>query len=120
MKTESADYRQPHAFRPINTFSHLRLSSITSLQEVLDCLEGLRREQPDFRFLCTLDDINQCCYTSGHASMDDRLYLDGDVDFDDPEAVHAWEGKGLVEGGRQKLLIRDMAGLRRLAEGEGK
>lgn len=96
MKTDSADYRQQHTFRPINTYSHLRLSEVTSLQEVLDCLATLRREQPEFRFLCTLDDIGQCCYTSGHASMDDRLYLDGDVDFDDPEAVHAWEGKGLA------------------------
>lgn len=34
--------------------------------------------------------------------------------------LSAWEGKGLVEGGRQKLFIRDMAGLRRLAEGEEK
>jgi len=31
--------------------------------------------------------------------------------------LSAWEGKGLVEGGRQKLLVRDAAGLRLLAEG---
>ena len=30
-----------------------------------------------------------------------------------------WEAKGLVEGGRQKLLVRDAAGLATLAEGEG-
>jgi hypothetical protein len=30
----------------------------------------------------------------------------------------AWEAKGLVEGGRQKLLVRDAAGLATLAEGE--
>ncbi|AIJ97519.1 putative transcriptional regulatory [Brucella suis] len=29
-----------------------------------------------------------------------------------------WETKGLVQGGRQKLLVLDSAGLRRLAEGE--
>jgi CRP-like cAMP-binding protein len=33
--------------------------------------------------------------------------------------LSAWEGKGLVEGGRQKLLVRDAAGLRLLAEGQG-
>ena len=33
--------------------------------------------------------------------------------------LSAWEAKGLVEGGRQKLLVRDAAGLATLAEGEG-
>lgn len=32
--------------------------------------------------------------------------------------LSAWEGRGLVEGGRQKLLVRDIAGLTRLADGE--
>ena len=32
--------------------------------------------------------------------------------------LSAWEGKGLVEGGRQKLLVCDAAGLRLLAEGQ--
>jgi CRP-like cAMP-binding protein len=32
--------------------------------------------------------------------------------------LSAWETKGLVEGGRQKLLVRDAASLRLLAEGE--
>ncbi len=32
--------------------------------------------------------------------------------------LSAWEGRGLVEGGRQKLLVRDMKALARLAEGE--
>src|SRR5690606_22787306 len=30
--------------------------------------------------------------------------------------LSAWEGKGLVEGGRQKLLVRDVQGLSDLAE----
>lgn len=34
--------------------------------------------------------------------------------------LSAWEGKNLVEGGRQKLLVRDVAGLRQLAEGQEK
>jgi CRP-like cAMP-binding protein len=32
--------------------------------------------------------------------------------------LSAWEAKGLVEGGRQKLLVRDMAGLNTLADQE--
>ncbi len=32
--------------------------------------------------------------------------------------LSAWEDRGLVEGGRQKLLVRDLTGLSRLAEGE--
>jgi CRP-like cAMP-binding protein len=32
--------------------------------------------------------------------------------------LSAWEAKGLVEGGQQKLLVRDAASLRLLAEGE--
>lgn len=31
--------------------------------------------------------------------------------------LSAWEGRNLVEGGRQKLLVRDIAGLRLLADG---
>ena len=30
--------------------------------------------------------------------------------------LSAWEDKGLVEGGRQKLVVCDAAGLKRLAE----
>jgi CRP-like cAMP-binding protein len=32
--------------------------------------------------------------------------------------LSAWEAKGLVKGGRQKLLVRDAAGLQMLAEGD--
>lgn len=32
--------------------------------------------------------------------------------------LSAWEGRGLVTGGRQKLLVRDVTGLRSLAENE--
>jgi CRP/FNR family transcriptional regulator, nitrogen oxide reductase regulator len=33
--------------------------------------------------------------------------------------LSAWESKGLVEGGRQKLLVRDSAGLQALADDSG-
>jgi CRP-like cAMP-binding protein len=32
----------------------------------------------------------------------------------------AWESQGIVKGGRQKLLVRDRARLKDLAEGNGK
>jgi CRP-like cAMP-binding protein len=33
--------------------------------------------------------------------------------------LSAWEANGLVEGGRQKLLVRDPAGLQALADSKG-
>lgn len=97
MQTNLIDFRAPTSFRPVNTFSHLRLAQPESLAQVLDALAELRRAQPDFRFLCTLDDLGQCCYTSMHASHDKRIMLhDTDIDFDDSEAVHAGEARELV------------------------
>ena len=96
MQIDSINFRKTSAFRPVNTFSHLRLSEVTSLTAVLACLDELRQREPALRFLCTLDDLNQCCYTHMHASQDDRLYLSSaDVDFDDPLAVHAYEAQQL-------------------------
>lgn len=98
MRIEPIDHREPGPYRPVDTFSHLRLSGIGSLREVLALLDGLREDQPDARFLCTLDDLGQCCYTSGHAGDDERLRLDcADIDFDDPHAVHAWEASKLAQ-----------------------
>lgn len=96
MRIESIDYREPCRYRPVDTFSHLRLSEIGSLREVLAVLDGLRKDQPEARFLCTLDDLGQCCYTSGHAGDGERLRLDADIDFEDPQAVHAWEASKLA------------------------
>lgn len=104
MQTHTIVFREPSPFKSVNTYSHLRLSEVTTLAEVLACLDELRRSQPDLRFLCTLDDLNQCCYTSMHASQDDLL-LPGDedsaVDFDDPLAVHAFEAARLAHVQRQ-------------------
>ena len=98
MRIDRIDYRESHQFHTVNTFSHLRLSAIESLQEVLLCWDRLCRAEPAFRFLCTLDDVDQCCYTSMHASEDERIHLDwpNDPDFDDPEFMHAWEGRTLA------------------------
>lgn len=92
MEITPVDYREQYAFQPVDTLSHRRLSGALSLQKVLDCLDELRRTDSGHHYFCTLDDINQCCYTSGHAGNDDRIDMDcGDADFDDPESVHAFE-----------------------------
>ncbi|RZL61482.1 MAG: hypothetical protein EOP81_16715 [Variovorax sp.] len=99
MQTNAIDFRNPSPFKAVNTYSHLRLGDVHTLAEVLACLDELRRAQPDTRFLCTLDDLSQCCYTSMHACEDDRLLADDEdsnVDFDDPMAVHAFEAARLA------------------------
>ena len=99
MQTDTLDFRGKPVFKTVNTFSHLRLSEVTSLAEVLACLDDLHRRKPAERFLCTLDDLGQCCYTSMHASEDARLQPDDtdvDVDFDDPASLHAHEARQLA------------------------
>lgn len=92
MEITPVDYREKYAFQPVDTLSHRRLSGAFSLRDVLACLDALRLQDSGHRYFCTLDDINQCCYTSGHAGNDDRLDMEyGDTDFDDPESVHAFE-----------------------------
>ena len=72
------------------------LEEVDSLQALQAHVAALSAADPTHRYLCTLDDINQCSYTSGHAAQDDRLYLnepnDDALDWDDPAQVAAWEG----------------------------
>ena len=118
MLIDRIDYREKHQFQTVNTSSHLRLSEIASLREVLLCWDELRRAEPAFRFLCTLDDVDQCHYTSMHASQDERIRLDypDDPDFDDPEFMHAWEGRTLahvaaqLSDPEQQLSWKDVSG----------
>jgi hypothetical protein len=51
MRIDRIDYRESHQFHTVNTFSHLRLSAIESLQEVLLCWDQLCRAEPAFRFV---------------------------------------------------------------------
>ncbi|MFF3853603.1 hypothetical protein [Micromonospora sp. NPDC002575] len=91
MKVWLVDHAAPGPHRPVDSLSHARLSEIGSLDEVLAFVGGLHAADPGARFLCTLDDLNQCCYTSMHAAEDDRIDAPyGQVDFDDPQAVHAY------------------------------
>ncbi|MEA5363207.1 hypothetical protein VA596_27000 [Amycolatopsis sp., V23-08] len=71
----------------LNTNTVARLDEVATFTELLEVLAGLRTEHGPARILCTLDDVGQCAYTSGHASEDDRLWFDaGDPDEDDPAA----------------------------------
>jgi len=76
--------------RPLaDTLTCLRLEN-ASLQSVMASMDELRRSQPQYRFLCTLDDLQQCFYTSGHALS--RIEFDyEDYDYEDAVAVHAHE-----------------------------
>ncbi|WP_343449474.1 hypothetical protein [Micromonospora oryzae] len=90
MKVRLVDHAAPGPYRPVDSLSYARLSEIGSLDEVLAFVGGLHAADPGVRFLCTLDDLNQCCYTSVHAAEDDRIHTPyGQIDFDDPRAVHA-------------------------------
>lgn len=83
---EQAEYRQGNF-----GFAHEWLQEFRTLDEVLERLSVLRAADPAHRYLCTLDDVSQCSYTSGHASQDERLYLDSpdDMDWDDPAQEQA-------------------------------
>ncbi|WP_133648288.1 hypothetical protein [Paraburkholderia flava] len=102
MQIDAIDFRNPDPskpFRPVDTFSCRRLANPDSLQEVLAFLDELHRTEPGFRFLCTLDDLNQCCYTSGHAQQHEHIDIDIDydgIDFDNRDSVHAFDAKRLA------------------------
>lgn len=101
MKIATVDIDEKLRSNTVNTFTCLRLSEIASLAEVLACLDDLRRREPGHRFLCTLDDPGQCCYTSMHASGQELLEPPDDgtsaaVDYDDPLSVHASEARQLA------------------------
>lgn len=66
----------------INTLSHARLDDVSSLSAVAELIQHCEQEHKTF-FLCTLDDVNQCCYTSMHASHSDLLSVDADYE-DEP------------------------------------
>ncbi|WP_328616863.1 hypothetical protein OHS18_10740 [Amycolatopsis sp. NBC_00355] len=85
----------------LDTNTVARLDEVAGFTGLLDVLGALRAEHAPARLLCTLDDVDQCAYTSGHASEDDRLRPDSDdadaraahiaAALDDPGSRVAWE-----------------------------
>ena len=69
-----------------NTVARLDKPTVT---ELLAALDRLRADHP--RLVCTLDDVNQCVYTSGHASLDDRLVDGVAAALDDPAHRVRWD-----------------------------
>lgn len=81
MKITSVPLDKAVSDGPIDAFSHVVLGDSPTLDEVLDCLASLHVANPRHRYLCTLDDVGQCRYTSMHASDDERIAL---YEEDDP------------------------------------
>lgn len=90
--TDAAPYRRGNF-----SCAYEWLEDFSGLDEILAHLNSLAASDPCHHYLCTLDDVNQCNYTCGHAGQDDRLYLDSpdDMDWDDPEQERAWEQASL-------------------------
>jgi hypothetical protein len=73
----------------LDTNTVARLDDVDTVTGLLGVLDDLRAEHEPARLLCTLDDVSQCAYTSGHAADDDRLWFDdADIDDADPAARH--------------------------------
>ena len=53
--------------------SRYRIKQPMSTAALLEALDALAKEKPDFRFLMTLDFFPQACYTSMHAKMTHEL-----------------------------------------------
>ncbi|MFF4597508.1 hypothetical protein [Amycolatopsis sp. NPDC001319] len=66
----------------VDTNTVARLDEVGGFAEVLDVLGQLRGEDATARVLCTLDDVDQCLYTSLHATEDERLWFDDGEDED--------------------------------------
>jgi hypothetical protein len=78
---------------PVDAFSHLVLSQSPRLSEILDCMAEQRAAFPSQRFLCTLDDLDQCCYTSMHASDDARIAFGVDAGEDATSHTEAFAAR---------------------------
>lgn len=82
MKIDQIPFGQADAEEEIDAFSHLRLSDSPSLTQILDCLAA-QRPSADHALLCTLDDLDQCLYTSMHASDNERIFIDDPPESDE-------------------------------------
>ena len=61
-----------------------KVTGCTSFKALTDEVKKLEKAFPDFRFLTTLDDLNQACYTSMHS----KIYHDLDKINEDISTAH--------------------------------
>ena len=84
MKLDRFDTTPAPAWRQFNVFCHAVLTDWSQLDELLAAQAAAQAEAGDAqRVICTLDDLRQCLYTSGHAL--EKLDLLDDVDLPDDE-----------------------------------
>lgn len=97
MHLTEVDFRDPGPYRLFNTFVTHRITDVTDADELIAFIRSQRAAHPTMRPLVTLDDLDQCSYTSGHASEDERLARDVDYPLDeDPLNLREWEHSGLT------------------------
>jgi hypothetical protein len=82
MRVTRFDAQKPVQRGRLDTNTVARLDGIESFDALLTELDTLRAEHGPARIVCTLDDVNQCAYTSMHASEDERLWFDADENAD--------------------------------------
>lgn len=66
--------------RPLDAFSRFRLEDVDDLAEVVAVLDGVRRDGT--RAFVTLDELEQCLYTSGHAREQEGVELPHELEPD--------------------------------------
>ncbi|MFF2082440.1 hypothetical protein ACFVVM_01630 [Nocardia sp. NPDC058176] len=94
MQTTLFEPGEPTGRHRLDSNTVARLDEVTGFADLAAALADARAAHPDARILCTLDDLDQCVYTSMHAGhrLDDDANWDEDpYDFDDPAAVHRVE-----------------------------
>jgi len=82
MKINQIPVEHANADEAIDAFSYLCLSDSPSLAQILDCLAA-HRPSSNHALLCTLDDLDQCLYTSMHASGNERIFIDDEAEDDE-------------------------------------
>ncbi|MDT0268375.1 hypothetical protein RM844_19000 [Streptomyces sp. DSM 44915] len=90
MRVTRYDATEPVRRGQLDSNTVARLDGGVGFAELLTTLDAIRAEQRPARVLCTLDDLDQCVYTSGHAGQDRRLSPDAaeaETDPADPAAV---------------------------------
>ncbi|MFE6857350.1 hypothetical protein [Nocardia sp. NPDC057668] len=89
MRMTTYDTLDPVTRARWDTNTVARFDEVDSLTDLVAAVDALRAAHAPARLLCTLDDVNQCMYTSMHAGLDERLTVDaGEVDENDVAAAH--------------------------------